>query len=512
MATAATQSRPYLPRSAAGPYSPWLIAVIVSIATFMEVLDTTITNVALRHISGSLGAGQDEATWIVTSYLVSNAIVLPISGWLSNVLGRKRFYMICVILFTISSLMCSLATSLTFMVVWRVIQGIGGGGLAPAEQSMLADTFPPNQRAKVFALYGFTVLVAPAIGPVVGGWLTDNLSWHWVFLINIPFGILSLMLTWIFVDEPDVLVQERRALLKKGFNIDYVGFAMVAIGFGSLQILLDQFEREDGFNSGFIAGLAVISLVCLTFLMVWEWDHPHPAVDIRLMRFKNFAISAGVMFVIGFMLMSSTQLLPQLSQSLLGYDATTAGLSLGIGGMMTAGLMPFAAIATQKFRPGVILAGAMIALGIAMLRVTTLSLSMDFWNVAWARSYQVFALPFLFIPISAASYVGLPPNKSSEAAAISNLMRNLGGSIGVAFASIWLQYRSQFHTARLAEGITSSSDLHGQSLAQVARSVQTQASFMAYTDVYYMLALIALCIWPLTLFLKTPPKGTQIGH
>ena len=501
-----------LPRSAAGPYSPWLIAVIVSIATFMEVLDTTITNVALRHISGSLGAGLDESTWIITSYLVSNAIVLPISGWLSNVLGRKRFYMICVTLFTVASLMCSLSTSLNFMIVMRVLQGIGGGGLAPAEQSMLADTFPPSQRAKVFALYGFTVLVAPAIGPVVGGWLTDNLSWHWVFLINLPFGVISLVLTWLFVQEPEVLKAERRALLAGGFKVDFVGFAMVAIGFGALQVVLDQYEREDGFSSMFIVTLAAISLVCLAFLAVWEWDHPHPAVDIRLLRFKNFAISAVVMFIIGFMLMSSTQLLPQMSQTLLGYDATTAGLSLGIGGMMTAGLMPIAGLITSKIRPGVILSVALVALGLAMLHVTTLSLDMDFWDVSWARSYQVFALPFLFIPISAASYVGLPANKSNEAAAISNLMRNLGGSIGVAFASIWLQNRIQFHHARLAEHITANADLHGQTLAQFAQTVQTQSSMMAYIDVYYMLALVAFCVWPITLLLKSPKKGAPIGH
>src|SRR5579875_1428999 len=268
---------PPLPRSAAGEYSPWLIAVIISIATFMEVLDTTIANVSLQHIAGSLGASADESTWILTSYLVSNAIVLPVSGWLSNVIGRKRFYMGCVAIFTISSVLCSFATSLRFIVFFRVVQGIGGGGLAPTEQSMLADTFPPEKRAQVFALYGLTVVLAPAIGPVLGGWLTDVYSWHWVFLINLPVGLLSLTLVSLFVSEPEQLKRDREKLFRGGLTIDYLGFALVAIGFGALQVVLDKFQREDGFASPLIFWLSVTCIVSLAFLVLWEWQHPHPA-------------------------------------------------------------------------------------------------------------------------------------------------------------------------------------------------------------------------------------------
>jgi len=267
-----------LPRSAAGPNSPWLIAVIVSIATFMEVLDTTIANVALRHIAGGLAASEDEATWILTSYLVSNAIVLPISGWLSNVIGRKRFYMSCVVIFTVSSVMCGFATSLSYMIIWRIIQGIGGGGLAPTEQSIFADSFPPEKRSMAFALYGLTVVVAPAIGPVLGGYLTDDFSWHWVFLINLPVGLLSLTLTGLFIYEPKALRDERRKLLARGLSVDYVGFALVVLGFGSLQIMLDQYQRDDGFSSSFITTLGIVCFVSLVILVLWETHHRQPVV------------------------------------------------------------------------------------------------------------------------------------------------------------------------------------------------------------------------------------------
>ena len=513
MATA-DQTRPYLPRSAAGPYSPWLIAVVVSIATFMEVLDSTIANVSLRHIAGSLGASQEESTWILTSYLVSNAIILPISGWLANMLGRKRFYMGCVALFTVSSVLCSLATSLSFMVVMRVIQGLGGGGLAPVEQSMFADTFPPEMRAKAFALYGLTILVAPALGPVLGGWITDNASWHWVFLMNLPVGMLSLTLTWIFVHEPPALREDRARMLRSGFKVDYLGFALVAIGFGSMQVVLDRFEQDDGFSSGFIVLLSLLCAISLIFLVIWEWEHPTPAVDVRLMRYPGFAISNLLMFLIGFMLMSTTQLLPQFTQYQLGYDATTAGLTLGIGGMFTVFLMPVAGILSSGIvPPRLLIAGALIASGLALIHITGFDLNVTFWDVSLARTYQVLPLPFLFIPISAVSYVGLPANKSNEASAITNLTRNIGGSVGVAFANIWLQYREQFHHARLAEHITPYTDMHGQTLAQLGQAVQTQAAVMSYLDVFWMLGVVSLVVWPVTLLLKGAPKGAPVhGH
>lgn len=506
--------RPVLPRSAAGDRNPWLIAVVVSIATFMEVLDTTIANVALRHIGGSLAADQDESTWILTSYLVSNAIVLPVSGWLANVLGRKRFYMICVALFTLASAFCAMSTSLSMMLAFRVLQGIGGGGMAPAEQSMFADTFPPEKRAQAFALYGLTVVSAPAIGPVLGGWLTDNLSWHWVFLINIPVGVLSLSLVHWLVVEPKVLQDERRALLARGLDIDFTGLSLVVIGFGTLQIMLDRYEQDDGFSSGFILTLAFISFAALLLLVIWELYHPHPVVDLRLLGYKSFAVSCGLMFMIGFLLISTTQLLPQLTQSLLGYDATTAGMTLGLGGVATLLLMPIAGIVTGRvFQPKWLILVAVFGLAGSLLLASRLNLNVGFWNISFVRITQVIWLPFLFIPLSAVSYIGMPPNKNNEASAIFNLMRNLGGSVGVSFVTSLLQERVQVHHARLAEHITAYNGYGwGTALAHVNSMVQAQAAVMSYLDVFWVLGLLALCFAPFILLLPRTPRHISLGH
>jgi MFS transporter, DHA2 family, multidrug resistance protein len=507
-------ANPALPRSAAGDRNPWLIAVVVSIATFMEVLDTTIANVALRHIAGSLAADQDESTWILTSYLVSNAVVLPVSGWLANVIGRKRFYMLCVALFTASSMLCAASSSLGMMLVARVLQGIGGGGMAPTEQSMFADTFPPEKRAQAFALYGLTVVSAPAIGPVLGGWLTDNMSWHWVFLINLPVGLLSLTLVGLLVVEPEVLKQERRDLLAKGLNIDVLGLVLVFVGFGTLQVLLDRYEIDDGFSSGFISMLGVVSLVSLVTLVVWELLHPQPVMNVRLLGYRSFGICCGLMFLVGFLLISTTQLLPQLAQSLLGYDATTSGLTLGVGGIASLVLMPVAGLVTGRLiQPKWLVLMAVLGTGWSMLAASNLDLNISFWSVSFARVSQVIWLPFLFIPISAVSYVGLPPSRSNEASALFNLMRNLGGSVGVSFVTTMLQERTQFHHARLAEHITAYNG-YGWStpLAPVDAVVQVQATIMSYLDIFWLLGILALVVSPVILFLPRVEKGAATAH
>ena len=505
--------KPYLPRSAAGPNSPWLIAVIVSIATFMEVLDTTIANVALRHIAGSLAAGQDESTYIITSYLVSNAIVLPISGWLSNVIGRKRFYMICVALFTFSSVMCGLSTSLGEILFFRVLQGVGGGGLAPTEQSMFADTFTPQQRALAFSLYGFTVVTAPAIGPVLGGWLTDHYSWNWVFLINLPVGIASLALVAIFVHDSPLLIQERRERLRRGLRVDYFGFALVAIGFGCLQFVLDRFERDDGFSSDFITLLTLASAVALITLVIWELRHPQPLVNLRLFKSAPFALSNAVMFMFGFILVSTTQLLPQLSQELLGYDAVTAGMTLGMGGAITLFIMPLSGIVTGRLiQPKWLILAAMCGTAGAMHYGSGLNLNASFWNLSTARTIQVIWLPLVFIPLSAVQFVGVPPDKNGDASAIINLMRNLGGSVGVSVVTTELQWRGQFHHARLAEHVTPYDGWgFGSALGRIAQQVQTQATMLSYLDVFTILMFVALAAIPLVLFLPNIPKGAPSG-
>jgi DHA2 family multidrug resistance protein len=504
-----------LPYSAAGPHSPWLIAVIVSIATFMEVLDTTIANVSLRHIAGSLGAGQDESTYIITSYLVSNAIIVPISGWLAAVIGRKRFYMICVALFTVASVLCATATSLGQMLLWRVLQGVGGGGLAPVEQSIFADTFPARQRAQAFALYGFTVVLAPAIGPILGGWLTDSFSWHWVFLINLPVGILSLVLAWLFVQDSPQTKKDRLDRLRAGLKIDYVGFALVVLGFGTLQIVLDRFERAGGFGTPFVNTLGSICVMSLVVLVVWELYHPQPVMNLRLLRRPSFAICSVVMFTIGFELMSSTQLLPQMAQELLGYTSKTAGLTLGVAGIFTLLLMPAAGILTGRFiQARTLTFVALIGLAFAMYWASHFNLDTGFWDLSKARMLQAIWLPFLFIPVTALSTIGVPPKESGDASALINLTRNLGGSVGISYTTTLLAYREQFHHARLVEHITPYNGYgFGVSLAGIAQQVQAQAAMLSYLDLFTALALCSLAVAPLALFLPTVPKGAvSMGH
>jgi DHA2 family multidrug resistance protein len=497
-----------LPRSAAGRHNPWLIAVIVSIATFMEILDTTIANVALRHIAGALGAGQDESTYIQTSYLVSNAIILPISGWLSTVIGRKRFYMICVVLFTAASVGCGLSSSLGMILVFRVIQGLGGGGLSPVEQSIFADTFPLKMRAMAFALYGFTIVTAPAIGPIVGGWLTEAYSWHWVFFINVPVGLVSLILTGWFVSDSPQLKADRQKLLRDGLKIDYLGFGLVALGFGCLQIVLDKFERDDGFSSDFICALSAISAVALVALVARELTHKQPIVNLRLFRARAFAISCVVFFIFGFLINTTTQLLPQLTQSLMGYDATKAGLTLGLGGIVTVLLMPLAGILTGKIQPKWLILTAMLGTAFAMSNAAGLDLTMGFKDVSLSRALQVVWMPFVVIPLSTVQFVGVPPDQNSNASAIVNMMRNLGGSFGVSIATTMLAQREQFHYARLVDHITPFNGYGvGKSLTGIASSLSTQAGVMSYLDVFTLLGWAVVLLAPFCFFLPKLPRG-----
>ena len=504
-----------LPRSAAGKHNPWLIAMVVSMATFMEVLDTTIANVSLRHIAGGLGASQDEATWILTSYLISNAIVLPISGWLATLIGRKKFYMICIALFTGSSFMCALAPNLAMMILFRVLQGIGGGGLAPTEQSIFADTFPPEERAKAFAFYGVTVIVAPAIGPLLGGWLTDSFSWHWIFLINLPVGGLALTLVWFLVDEPQA-VKDDTANFRKNFVPDWLGFLLVAGTFGCLQVVLDRFQQDDGFSSMKIVAFFIVFVSCAVLLVWWEWQHPQPVFDVKLFRFGSFGAANIVMLLVGFTLFSTTQLIPQFAQNLLQYDATKAGESLALGGFAAALMMPFAGVAATKLPPRVLVGFGLIATGAALIHTSFLNGDIGFWDLSLTRVYQSVALPFLFVSLTTAGYVGIPPDRNNEASAIINLSRNLGGSIGVAAATTELAWRIQFHHARLAEQVSSIGDrgrqLTQHGLAAAQQIVNTQAQVLSYLDIFYVFGVLALLVFPVAMFLKTPPAGAPSAH
>jgi DHA2 family multidrug resistance protein len=522
------------PRSLAAHHNPWLIAVVVSIATFMEVLDTSIANVSLTHIAGNLSAGIDESTWVLTSYLVANAVVLPISGWLANIFGRKRFYMLCVALFTGSSLLCGLAPSLSWLIVFRILQGLGGGGLAPSEQSILADTFKPSQRGLAFALYGIAVVFAPAIGPTLGGYITDNYSWHWIFLINVPVGIASLVLSYVLLVEPAVETKERRERMRRGFPVDYVGFGLVAIGLACMQVVLDRGEREDWFDSRFILAFTVVSTFALTALVFWELNHDHPIVNLRLFKIRSFASANVLMFALGFILFGTTQLLPQMVQTLFGYTATQAGLVITPGGFAVILLMPIVGILTGKVQPRYLVAMGMIMVGVSMWHMSHLSLEASYRDLMWARIYQASGIAFLFVPITTASYAGVPPNESNQASALINLMRNLGGSFGISLAQTWLAQRSQFHQARAVSQLlpTSPAYQHGmEQLAATFRSLgvptqqasslamsrlndilQQQVQMMSYIDVFRIMAWCGFAAVPLVFLLKPTKGGAAHAH
>lgn len=437
-------------RSVAGKRNPWTIIAVISIATFMVVLDTSIANVALQHIAGGLAASYDESTWVITSFLVANAVIVPISGWLADVIGRKRYYMISVAL-TLASLLCGLAPSLGFLVVARVLQGIGGGGLAPVEQSMMVDTFPPAKRGAAFAAYGVVVIVGPILGPTLGGWITDNLSWHWVFLINLPVGLLSLALVTIFVEEPPALRKERRKLLSKGLRIDWQGFVLLALFLGGLEVTLDRGQREDWFSSPLITAFAVISGVALITFIPWELTRRDPIVHLRLFARRNFRISNIFMLLMGVIIFGTTQFIPQLLQEVLGYTATNAGLALTMGGIATLFVMPISGFLSGRVDPRYLIAFALLTQGVAMWNMGTLDTQMSFDDAATARLIQSISLPFLFIPITAMAYVGLDPRFNNQASALLNAARNLGGTFGISLVQTMLARESQIHQARYAE-------------------------------------------------------------
>jgi DHA2 family multidrug resistance protein len=396
--------------------NPWLIAITVTMATFMELLDTAIANVALPHIAGGLAVSYDESTWVLTSYLVANAIVLPLSAWLSRVFGRKNYYMTCVALFTVSSLLCGLAPSLGLLVFFRVLQGIGGGGLAPVEQAILVDTFPAAKRAAAFALYSMAIVTAPAIGPPLGGWITDSFSWRWVFFINIPIGLLSLFLTNRIVSDPPAFTAEVRAARQAGkLKVDYLGILLVAIGFACLEVVLDRGQREDWLESNFIRTFLVIALAALVIAIVWELRHSDPVVELRLLAERNFALANCFYFLFGFVLFGSTVLIPQMLQSLYGYTATSAGLVLGPGALVIVALAPVVVRLVRRIPVPYFIGTGFSILGLAMWKFASFDLDASYGNEAWARALQGLGLAFLFVPISQLAYSYLPKNKNNKA-------------------------------------------------------------------------------------------------
>src|SRR5229473_1836157 len=417
----------------AGPaINPWFIAITVTLATFMELLDTAIANVSLPHIAGGLAVSADESTWVLTSYLVSNAVVLPLSAWLSRMFGRKRYYMICVTLFTVSSLLCGLAPSLGLLIFFRVLQGVGGGGLAPVEQAILVDTFPASKRAAAFALYSMAIVTAPAFGPPLGGWITDHWSWRWVFFINIPIGIVSLILTGRLLSDPPEFKQEVETARQAGrLKVDYLGILLIAIGFACLEVVLDRGERLDWFESNFIVAFFAIAIVALVVAVVWELRQQDPVVELRLLRERNFALSNAFYFLFGFALFGSTVLIPQMLQSLYGYTATDAGLVLGPGAMVIVVMAPLIVRLVKRIPMSWMIGFGFTVLGCAMWYFASFNLATNYGKEAWARAAQGFGIAFLFVPISQLAYSYLPKNKNNKASSLTNLFRNQGGSFGI---------------------------------------------------------------------------------
>ena len=511
-------------------YNPWLIAVVVALAAFMEVLDTSICNVALPHIAGNLGASQEESTWVLTTYLVANAIVLPIIGWISSFLGRKRFYMICIVIFTASSLLCGMAPSLPILLLARLIQGAGGGGLQPMSQAIMVDSFPLRLRGAAFALYGITVMVAPALGPILGGWITDNSTWRWIFLMNLPIGLLALVLVFRFVEDPPFL----RRFKPGEMRFDTMGFSLLALGIMALQVLLDKGQEDDWLSSHFICWLIAIAVICLSGLIVWEWRHRQPIVDVRLFKSVNFSGACVMMFLAGAVVFSSTVLMPEFLQMFMGYTAENAGVIVSVGAALVLLTMPIVGFLSSKIPAKHMIAfGWLLSAGGLYISTKLLSLNISFGGAAVIMLLQFAPLAFIFIPATTASYIGVPQDKSDSVAGLTNFMRNIGMSFGAAGVQTILARRQQFHLARLADhlslgdpGLTINAQamaLHARSaglgvfgtqaavLAQIYRAFMMQAAALSFIDTYVILGVGSATMFFLSFLLKSnDPKHTEV--
>jgi DHA2 family multidrug resistance protein len=516
-----------------GEINPWVIAVTVMLATFMEVLDTSVANIALPHIAGSLSASVDESTWVLTSYLVSNAIVLPLSGWFSRVFGRKNFYMFCVALFTISSFMCGLAPTLPLLVTFRVLQGAGGGALQPVSQAILVESFPRSKQGAAMAVYAMGVVFAPAVGPTLGGWITDNFTWRWIFFINIPIGVISLLMTQLLIADPPYLKRENLRTLK----IDYMGIGLLGVGLGALQIMLDKGQRDDWFSSHFIVACAVITAVCLTAVVIWELRSKAPIVDFGLLRERNFALATMTMFVLGVVLYGTTVLLPEMLQTLLGYTALASGMVLSPGAFVLIAILPIVGWLLGKIEARWLVTFGAAVLALSLLYMSHFDLDLDFRTAMMARIYQSCGMAFLFVPINVMAFYFISKEKTSNATGLINLARNVGGSVGISMVTTQIERGSQVHQNFLVAHATPLSEnyramlagtaqnliAHGSSAAQAAEQakailyglIQRQSAMLAYVDDFRVLAGVSLAIVPFMFLMKKmrPSKpGSSAMH
>ena len=505
--------------------NPWLIAMTVALAAFMEVLDTSIANVALPHIAGSLGASTNEGTWVLTSYLVANAIVLPLGGWISTVMGRRNFFLLCIVIFTVSSFLCGAAPSLPILLLCRILQGAGGGGMQPMAQAIMADSFEPQKRGQAFALYGLVAVLAPSIGPTLGGWITDSFSWRWIFFINIPVGILAFVLVSRLVEDPPWIKPDRSRLR----HMDYLGLSFLALAMGGLQIMLDKGEENDWFASPFIWVCCLLFVGGIVGLFLWEWNHKEPIINLKLFRYKNFAICCLLMMLVGGVLNASTVLQPQFMQQLLGWTATTAGMALTAGGFALVIVMPIAGFATGK-----VAARWLAVLGFTLFTFTyryaaaVTTLQMTFSQSSWLRVIQMLPLPFCFISITTAAYVGMPREQSNQVAGLINFVRNIGGSILIAITGAQVTSRTMWHQQHLQSNMTSASigfqqhsqalagyfggsfgsaNGSGMSLASLYAQLNMQAMTQGYQDVYMELSWMSVGLIVLAFLLSGNKPG-----
>ena len=522
MSAAAFNSGSIAARSGPRPVNPWIIAPLVALAAFMEVLDTTIANVALPHIAGNMATTVDESTWVLTSYLVANAIVLPLNGFLSALFGRKRYFMLCVIIFTISSLLCGLAPNFQMLIFFRIIQGLGGGGLQPGAQAILRDTFPVEKIGAAMAVYGIVAVVGPILGPLLGGWITDSFSWRWCFLINVPIGIVTLYLLMLLLTDPP---HQRRIKLKEtGF--DYIGLSFLVIGVASLQIMLDKGQDADWFNSNLIRVLALLAVIGMLCFFVWEWFEKHPIVDLRLLEERNFGLATLGMFIFGGILYGSTTLLPLMMQTLMGYNASLAGEVLAPGGVAVLCLMPLIGFLIPRVQTRWLIIIAVLINVTALVMMSWLNLQTDFFSLVLCRFVQGLGLAFLFVPFNTAAFGFVPPARVSDASGIINLARNLGGSFGISLTNAYVRQMAQTHQNFLAANISplnpvyqnslnnmsaalmrsgeASSSAHATAQSMIYNLVQSQAGVLAYLDAFKVLAAFFLIVIPVALLLRTP--------
>ena len=530
MSAATTRAGASAAASGAGT-NPWLIAIVVALASFMEVLDTTIANVALPYIAGSMGVSEDEASWVITTYLVSNAIILTGSSFLARMLGRKTFFLISLGLFTLSSILSGVAPNLQALLLFRILQGFGGGGMVPVAQSILADAFPAEKRGQAFALFGVAVVVAPVVGPTLGGWISDNWSWQWNFLINAPVGVLAMALIAVLLPE-----SKRQQSQPQGHGFDVIGFVLVATFLGALEVVLDRGLEDDWFASRFILTFTVISALAFVLMIPWEMSHRNPMIDLRMVATRQFGASFLVMLATGAILLATTQFLPQLVQQNFGYTATWAGLLLSPGGLVTMVMMFVVGRIATRVQPKYLIVAGALLIAASMYQMTNVYGDLGFWFMARSRMLLGVGLPLIFIPVMTASYDGIAQSKTDQASALINAARNTGGSIGVSIVSNVLTHREQFHQSRLVESVLPSSvqyqdTLHritdyfvaqGSSLLQaqqqaiqwIGQQVQAQASFLAYMDAFWVLMLISLAAVPLALTLRKVKLGgpVSMGH